>query len=673
MNPASTSPSSCPSHDFIPAYKALPTTHARQQRLQSLVQQLSNEDCHIVSNLIHARLHVDILGCLPLELAAGIASYLAPWDIFRYRLVSKRWNEVLSSPSVCSSSFRTYFPPEREQLSLLFDTSNPDWSRRFRQVTKQRLALVTGRPYSMSLFPHKGRRLENMGIPCMVSYHDGMIAHDLDARTIGLLSVVDGPIATYQAENRERFHKVALSCTAVAAVTIQGYCHVWNYKTGDEGSFRLPSKAICLVLDEDAVAVQVGIQPTVIITWDLRSRQAREIKHNTSLLLHIFLSARDSSLVLVHSADDEDGTPQNCNVDTEISGIVGTRYLLQGAVPALQDVTTYLKVPPNEPKIIRRGARAFRKYDRCVLAFAQFERDEDDRSDGNPWAYGRRRKYELVIPHPGKHQHQQQQQQDPRRPYTTLYHDLILQFMDYYFPSSAAHTCPDVLYYRDTVLGLTVANYQPGPTAAGATFAKSEIDDDEYVKAGVSPLLRDNFFMDGDDRFLVIVNQYGVNVWCFDEDVALQSEVHARTELRAKVWCSASAACFKCYSRRSEFLNEHRLLYGESDIHLAQAAPQIMAMSHSEKAMIPPSRVDNEDQNFKDDVGRLARRLTRASSTMIHQEIRAYKQPRAGQPPRSQITNLQSARMGHQGPPAPLRGPTPYRPPIGFSVLPSSI
>ncbi|EQL33541.1 hypothetical protein BDFG_04470 [Blastomyces dermatitidis ATCC 26199] len=505
---------------------ALPTTHTHRQLLQSLVQQLSNEDCHIVSSLIHARLHVDILGCLPLELAAGIASYLAPWDIFRYRSVSKRWNEVLSSPSVCSSSFYTYFP-EQQQL-LLFDTSNPDWPCQFRQVTKRRLALVTGRPYSKSVFPHKKHKAQTRASTHLVSYHDGMVAHDLGARKIRLLSVVDGPIAAYQTENRECFLEVALSCTAVAAVTIEGYCHVWNYKTEDEGSFRLPSKAIRLVLDEDAVAVQVGIHPTVIITWDLRSRQSREIKHDASVLLHIFLSARDSSLVLVHSTDDEDGAPQNCNVDKDFSGIVGTRYLLQGAIPALQGVTTYLKLPPNEPKITHNTVNVFGNHDRCVIAFGQPVMDEDDSCRRDPWVYDRRKRYILVILHPGKHQHKQQLQL-PRRPYTTLYHDPIPQFMGYSLPTSAATTCPDVIYYRDDIdLGLTVANYLPGTSSTGATFAGSEIEDiltDEYVMAEKGSLLIDgNFFMGGDDRFLVIVDECGVHVWCFDEDIALYGE-----------------------------------------------------------------------------------------------------------------------------------------------------
>ncbi|OJD22401.1 hypothetical protein ACJ73_06252 [Blastomyces percursus] len=496
--------------------------------LQSLVRQLSNEDCHIVSGLIHARLHVDILGCLPLELAAGIASYLAPWDIFRYRSkkkVSKRWNEVLSSPSVCSSSFCTYFP---EQQQFLFDASNPDWARQFRRVTKRRLALVTGRPYSKSVFPHKIQRAQTRENTRLVSYHDGMIAHDLGARKIRLLSVVDGPIAAYQTENRECFLEVALSCTAVAAVTIEGYCHVWNYKTGNEGSFRLPSKTLRLVLDEDVVAVQVGIHPTVIITWDLRSRQAREVKHDASVLLHIFLSARDSSLVLIHSADDEDGAPQSCNVDKDFSGIVGTRYLLQGAIPTLQDATTYLKLPPNDPKISHDTVNVFGNHDRCVIAFEQPLRDEDDGCSRDPWVHDRRRRYVLVILHPGKGQHKQQQQHS-KRPYATLYHDPIRQFGDNRFLASVATTCPDVIHYFGIDMGLTVANYLPGANMAGATFAESEIQyilmDRSAVDIQVSlPLRGDDCFMGGDDRFLVIVDEYGVHVWCFDEDVALYGE-----------------------------------------------------------------------------------------------------------------------------------------------------
>ncbi|OAX76929.1 hypothetical protein ACJ72_08778 [Emergomyces africanus] len=200
-------------------YRALPTAAtaapARQQLFQSLVQHLSTEDCRILYNLIYAKFHVDILGCLPIELAAGIAAYLAPWDVFRYRSVSKRWNEILSSPLVCSSSFHAYFPDYQR-----LDTNEPGWPRLFRQVSKRRLALVMGRPYSKSFFPYSWDRWSKTQF---LSYHDGMIAHVINNhRSIQVLSVVDGLIATYQTDNRNFFSIVALSGTAVAAATMGG-------------------------------------------------------------------------------------------------------------------------------------------------------------------------------------------------------------------------------------------------------------------------------------------------------------------------------------------------------------------------------------------------------------------------------------------------------------------
>ncbi|PGH02400.1 hypothetical protein GX51_04708 [Blastomyces parvus] len=508
MNPT-TSTSSSPGHGFIPAYKALPTALARHQLLQSLVQQLSSEDCHTVSDLIYARLHVDILGRLPLELAAEIASCLPPWDIFRYRSVSKRWNELLSSPAACSSSFYSYFP--QPQQSLPFDTSKPDWSRQFRQLTKRRLALVTGRPYSLSFFPQRG--CQTGGKKSLVSYHDGMIAHDPDSRTIRLLSVVDGPIATYQTVNRESFYKTALSCTAVAAVTIEGYCHVWNYKTGDEGSFRLPSRALRLVLDEDAVAVQLEFpsKSTVIITWDLRSRQAREIKH-ASRILHMFLSARDSSLVLVHT---EDETPQNCNVDKDILSVVGTRYLLKGAVPTLQDVTTYFRLSLKGPKIFNDVVNVFGNNDRCVLAFSQCL------PDVMPQAGDERKRYRLVVLNPRKYQHKKQQKQHPSRP----------------SPNAAAATCPDVIYCGDLFEDFTFFYYLPNASAVGTTLDQSEIEEirrDEYIEVGLSEPPVENYLKGGDDRFIIRMNERGFYVWCFDEDITLYQEVEGYRSSRKR-------------------------------------------------------------------------------------------------------------------------------------------
>ncbi|OJD10897.1 hypothetical protein AJ78_08211 [Emergomyces pasteurianus Ep9510] len=507
--------------DFIQAYKDLPTADARHKLLQSLVQQLSIPDCHILHNSIYARLHVDILGCLPIELVAGIASYLPPWDVFRYRSVSKRWNEVLSSPFVCSSSFDAYFP-DQEQL----DVSGPYWPRRFHQVSKRRLALVTGRPYSKSLLLNGHPwRVE------LISYHDGMIAHDLDhRRTIQVLSVVDGPIATYQTRNREVISKIALSRTALAVVTIRGYCHVFHYETGEEGSFRLPCQPHSLVVDEDAVALHVGTRPTTIITWDLQSRHAREIKNDSSSLLHMFLDGKDASLVLVHGAD-ADGTPMNDKGKTpppNFSGAVGTRYLLRGATAVLQDKITYFMLPPDEPQIPHDCMKAFNTYGRCVVTYGR-RVGHQDVGNPDPWEYGEHRWYLLVIVHP---KYQPQHHHHSKIPPVVIYRDPIPQLMKARPDTLVASQCPDVIHYyysSSEKFNYAVANYLT------ATYASSEIDDisndNEFVMGDTKPTNPEHI-MGGDDRFFVITNELGIHVWCFDEDVALFQETSRYREIR---------------------------------------------------------------------------------------------------------------------------------------------
>jgi hypothetical protein len=57
----------------------------------------------------------DVLGTVPLELAVAIASFLDPYEAVRLRRVSKRWNEVLTSETVCADLTRRWFPFDAER------------------------------------------------------------------------------------------------------------------------------------------------------------------------------------------------------------------------------------------------------------------------------------------------------------------------------------------------------------------------------------------------------------------------------------------------------------------------------------------------------------------------------------------------------------------------------
>lgn len=60
-------------------------------RLRALViSTMNGDECHEMLNLLSQRLHRDIFGDLPLELAALVASYLEPSETIQFRRVCHR-------------------------------------------------------------------------------------------------------------------------------------------------------------------------------------------------------------------------------------------------------------------------------------------------------------------------------------------------------------------------------------------------------------------------------------------------------------------------------------------------------------------------------------------------------------------------------------------------------
>ncbi|KAK2798598.1 hypothetical protein FQN51_007618 [Onygenales sp. PD_10] len=488
---------------------------ARRQLLSALVPALSNEECHLVSSLLHARLHVDLLAQLPLELVAAVAVYLPPWDVFVCRRVSRRWNEVLSSPDVCRRCYSAYYedsPPI---------SSSPDWPALFRRDMKRQLALFTGRPYSKLFIPYS-RSLELDVFACC----DGRLVLQPSSYSIQLLSLLDGSSTTFQTENRETFYDVRLSQTAVAALTTNGYCHLWNFMSGEHGCFRLPSahyQSDCFVIDQDFVAVCSLDTPTTIIIWDLASKQAREIQR-ASQPVYLFLSAKHASLTVVDLIPDN-GVPVdeiNPDGDIEFSQIVGSTYSLSRPTPSLQHTTTYFKLPPSQPPVFTqfRLLENPSKRNTCVLALLQ--------------TWGRLDLYESQVPpfyiafithHPASNTQT-----------THFYHDPLAAESDYVYDELQHIFRPDTVY--DTRRG-RVYNYRDRNSR---TYEMSEIETELANHPSVvlyfgfsdpDPAIEDGDLFSDDDMFFGSLTKTGINAWCFDEEVTPVNEVAEYRMLRA--------------------------------------------------------------------------------------------------------------------------------------------
>ncbi|KAK2794139.1 hypothetical protein FQN52_009221 [Onygenales sp. PD_12] len=486
---------------------------ARRQLLSALVPALSHAECHLVASLLHARLHVDFLARLPLELVAAVAVHLPPWDVFVCRRVSRRWNELLSSPDVCRRCYSAYYedsPPI---------SSSPDWPALFRRDMKRQLALFTGRPYSKLFIPYS-RSLEFDVFPCC----DGRLVLQPSSYSIQLLSLLDGSSTTFQTENREAFYDVRLSQTAVAALTTNGYCHLWNFKSGEHGCFRLPS-AYCghFVIDQDFVAMSVGDNPTTIIIWDLASKQAREVQR-ASHPVYLFLSAKHASLT-VADLIPYNGVPIdeiNPDGDIKFSQIVGSTYSLSGPTPSLHHTTTYFKLPPSQPPVFTqfRLLGNHSKRNTCVLALAQTWDRLDSYQPQVPPFY-----IAFIAHHPASNTQT-----------THFYHDPLAAESDYIYYELQHIFRPDTVY--DTRRG-RVYNYRDRNSR---TYEMSEVETElaNYPIVGLyfgfsdpDPVIEDGDLFSDDDMFFGSLTKTGINAWCFDEEVAPVNEVAEYRTLRA--------------------------------------------------------------------------------------------------------------------------------------------
>ncbi|KAK2797274.1 hypothetical protein FQN50_009239 [Emmonsiellopsis sp. PD_5] len=473
------------------------------------VCELRNEGKHRVDNLSSDKLHVDFIARLPPELAIKILACLKPWDVFLFRSVSNRWKALLSSPEVCSSSFRSHFRDE------VLDTTDPEWPRMFLRCTKRLLAGTTGRPYSKGFI----KEPDHSGI---VRYCDGKIVIPQPDGNIKLLWLADGRTASFHTESPGFVHYAAISQTAVAAITETGDCYVWNYKSGDKGITRLPNADYSsdLILVEDTVALCVGSKPTTLITWNLRSKQPTEIQLPCRPL-HILVNPEKKTLVVMHLVD-EDGIP--ILPEGHFSGIVGTEYFIHD-IPAAHNKATYFMLPPERPSIYLYWNISTQSM--CILAIERAVPDAEEDYSG-PFV-----RYVLFVSH-----HQAGSARIYREPPQIVNKKSECRYWE------ASSLFQDVILYN--INDIFVVDYEEAVSntseiseierAMGGAFSAPELAELESLQ----PLTRfiagdgvDKSFGFGDGTFFGLATTDGIYFWCFDEDIALADEIPQYGKIRS--------------------------------------------------------------------------------------------------------------------------------------------
>ncbi|KAJ5747977.1 uncharacterized protein N7511_009673 [Penicillium nucicola] len=207
----------------------------RRQAITAILQNLTiNELRAAKDHLDPLKFQKDIWGSLPPELRDIVAKDLGLSDLFALRRVCKLWNQQLSSPALLRIAYSNATAPGHHVLDNVSD-------EHLMKMIKRRVRAEQERPVTMasiSTSPIANKDKEQM------SYAHGMFAWiDLksDETSICLVHLNTGEQSHFTTENRERLRAIRVSDTLIAAISMRGFCHVWEIETGIHKSFRLTS------------------------------------------------------------------------------------------------------------------------------------------------------------------------------------------------------------------------------------------------------------------------------------------------------------------------------------------------------------------------------------------------------------------------------------------------
>lgn len=121
----------------------------KRAAIKCLLENISVEDQkHILRDLSSLSLHKDIIGNLPNEVAQNILQRLDPDDLVFFRLVSKRWMNILSDESFCKVFCNRWFHTSAPSVGP--DGAFATWNATFLRLACSRHALIYGRPWAVA-------------------------------------------------------------------------------------------------------------------------------------------------------------------------------------------------------------------------------------------------------------------------------------------------------------------------------------------------------------------------------------------------------------------------------------------------------------------------------------------------------------------------------------------
>ncbi|KAJ5201628.1 uncharacterized protein N7498_006291 [Penicillium cinerascens] len=224
---------------ILDRFRTLPNS-SRRDVYHGILDQLRRDEWRGVKERAdQTSFECDILGNLPIEIAVLVTTHMNLADLLILQRVSRRWQEVLSSPIVQWAAVRA--ATGQDSAAQNFDRSSPA------KLLKKRLRMERGQPTStFKLRSPFSIEYDVLMLSGGVGYFKNIYAwlDGRDGRTsVCILNLRSGKMDRVTTENRELLSELNISEKLVAVISRQGYCHVWDIETLEHKAFRLASLA----------------------------------------------------------------------------------------------------------------------------------------------------------------------------------------------------------------------------------------------------------------------------------------------------------------------------------------------------------------------------------------------------------------------------------------------
>lgn len=183
----------------------------------------------------------------------------------------------------------------------------------FTKIVKRRHRLEQGKPYKVTTMPFplpieeaQIHRELDLDPRTFVTYSDSSCAW-IDPKegltTAVVLNLLNDDRKKFTTDNREKLCSLQFSKPFIAAVSIRGYCHVWNIDTCESSSFRIPSiDFLNMLISGTKVLIQFD---TDVVHWCFNTRIARTVKTGSVITLALHPSEDQITTVCLCPKDEK--------------------------------------------------------------------------------------------------------------------------------------------------------------------------------------------------------------------------------------------------------------------------------------------------------------------------------------------------------------------------------